>query len=180
MKRNSVYQLAVAATVAAVFVTSAPLCASGADVPSPTNAPGLIGGSPASCGYSWVPGRQGWLGPDGTAFVPAKDKPGWAAYIPANRTDTSVSPVVRPVESAVAQPVVPPATEVHPAVQPDVNVRANKVDSNVSPAVRPGESAVGKPVAASPREIKPVAAPVKEVRPAGQPAAPAPVAPAGK
>ncbi len=131
MKRNVVYQLAVAATVAAVFVVSTPLCASGADAPSPTNAPGQVGGSPASCGYTWLPDRQGWLGPDGTTFVAATDKPEWAAYIPANKAATNnVSPIVRPVESAVAKPVVPlaaaqvkktktvvpPATEVHPAV----------------------------------------------------------------
>ena len=136
MKRNAVYQLAVAATVAAVFVTSAPLCASGADVTSPTNAPGQVGGSPSSCGYTWIPDRQGWLGPDGTTFVAAKDKPEWAAYVPANTADAKVSPVVRPVESAVAtpvvplaaaqakktKPVVPPVTEVHPAVPSGVDV----------------------------------------------------------
>ena len=47
-----------------------------------TPKPTLVGGNPASCGYSWVPDRVGWLGPDGRTFVAAKDKPEWAAYIP--------------------------------------------------------------------------------------------------
>ena len=165
MKQNAVYQLAVAATVAAVFVTSAPLCASGADVPSPTNAPGLVGGSPSSCGYSWLPDRQGWLGPDGTAFVPAKDKPGWAAYVPANTADANVAPIVRPVEPAVARPVVPADT------------------NNVSPIVRPVEPAVARPVvpltAAEAEKTKPVVPPATGVHPVvphGVGAPPAPVA----
>ena len=136
MNRKAIYPIAFVAAAAALFVSSTPLCVSGADVQSPTNAPSLVGGSPASCGYSWIPDRQGWLGSDGTTFVAAKDKPEWAAYIPAIKAATTVSPIVKPVEPAVAKPVVPldaaqakktkpvvpPATEVHPPVPPGVHV----------------------------------------------------------
>jgi hypothetical protein len=111
----------------------------------------MVGEGPSSCGYTWIRDRQGWLGPDGTTFVAAKDKPEWAIYIPANTVDTKVSPVVRPVESAVAKPVVPVHT------------------NNVLPIVRPIEPAVAKPVvplaAAEDEKTKPVVPPARGVHP---------------
>ena len=43
----------------------------------------IIGGSPASCGYSWDAERNGWHRPwDSESFIPATEKPEWAQYVP--------------------------------------------------------------------------------------------------
>lgn len=44
--------------------------------------PGIVGGTPASCGYQWDETRQGWIGPDGVTFVSKSDIPAWDSYIP--------------------------------------------------------------------------------------------------
>ncbi|MFO8009731.1 MAG: META domain-containing protein [Dehalococcoidia bacterium] len=47
------------------------------------NGDGLIGGTPASCGYAWDGERGGWHRPwDENSFIPADEKPEWKRFIP--------------------------------------------------------------------------------------------------
>jgi len=53
----------------------------------------LIGGSPASCGYSWDAERGGWVRPwEAGSFIPAAEKPEWDAYIPDDADDPAPAP----------------------------------------------------------------------------------------